>query len=147
MPCTWLSKCSLCYSCLLFFMQSFASAPPRRQTLRWSVWKVQCLIKSKLPCKNRTDLTKHNSVLTNVGKQRFLSGEVQIVWWRNPPAFKNGMFPLQINMLSLNMLIQIHKWFCRFWECSVSYLMILSAVMSVTSPSAVSKIVQLSVHS
>lgn len=148
MPSTWLSKCSLCYPCLLFFMQSFASTTPRRWILIWSLWKVQCLIKIGLPCKNGTDLLKHNSVLTNVGKQRFLSRGKQITWGRNSLPSETGRFPLPVNMLSFNVLIWIHKGVCRLWQCSVSYLVILSAVTPVTSPpSAVSKIVQFSAHS
>lgn len=123
MPCIWLSKCSFCYSCLLFFMQSIASTPPGRWILIWSLWKVQCLIKTGLSYKNRTDSLKHNSVVTNVGKQRFLSRGKQLTQERTTPAFKNG-------------------------QSSVSHSWIISAVMPVTSPPwSVSNIAQSRAHS
>lgn len=122
MPCKWLSKCSFCYSCLLFFMQSIASTLPGRRILIWSLWKVQCLIKTRLSYKNRTELLKHNSVVTDVGKQRFLSRGKQFTQGRTTPAFKNG-------------------------QSSVSYSWILSAVMPVTSSAwTVSKVVQPRAH-
>lgn len=146
MPCTWLSKWSLCYSCLLFSMQSFASAPPRRWILIWSLWKVRCLIKIGLTYWNTT-----LSQLMWLNRDSF--PEVSSSYGEEPPPppppfSETGHFPVPVNMLSLNVLIWIHKGFCRLWQCSVSYLLILSTVMPVTSPpSAVSKIVHFSAHS
>lgn len=105
-------------------MQSIASTPPGRWILIWSLWKVWCLIKTGLTYKNRTDLLKHNSPLTNVSKQRFLSRrKQQLTQGRTTPAFRTG-------------------------QSSVSYSWILSAVMPLPSPPwTVSKIIQFRAHS